>query len=72
MKIARSAWKAVENAADETIAVVTRGPYAGMEIAMDWSQGMIRPETKAARLATIVEDESLVVEHMRLFDAERG
>lgn len=65
--IPRSAWKLIENARDESVAVCTKGPFEGMEIAVDWSQGWIMPPTKKERLASIVEDRDLVSRHLALF-----
>ena len=65
--IPKTAWKLIENARDESVAVCTKGPFEGMEISMDWSQGRIMPPTKKERLAAIVEDRDLVARHQALF-----
>lgn len=65
--IPKTAWKLIENARDESVAVCTKGMFAGMEIAMDWSQGRIMPPTKKERLASIVDDLDLVSRHQALF-----
>ena len=65
--IPKSYWKLIENARDESIAVCTKGEFAGMEIAVDWSQGWIMKQKKKARLASIVEDLDLVSHHQALF-----
>ena len=65
-------WKCVEQAQNETIAVVIDGPYEGMEIACDWEQGnQTRPSTKKERFLSIIRDASLVKSHMKIFDDER-
>ncbi len=65
--IPKSAWRLLERARDESIAVCTKGRFEGMEIAVDWSQGLIMPPTKKERLAAIVEDRDLVFSHQVLF-----
>lgn len=71
-EIAKSNWKMFEKNAEESVAVVTKGEFQGMEIAVDWTQGWIRPATKKERLMSIVNDKSLVAEHQRLFLEENG
>lgn len=71
-EIAKSNWKLHERGEGESIAFVVRGPFQGLEIAVDWTQGWIRPATKKERLLSIVSDKSLVAEHQRLFLEERG
>ena len=65
--IPKTAWKLLERARDESVAVCTKGAFEGMEIAMDWTQGRIMPPTKKERLASIVEDRDLVSRHQALF-----
>ena len=65
--IPKAAWKLIENARDESVAVCTKGMFEGIKIAMDWSQGRIMPPTKKERLASIVEDRDLVSRHQALF-----
>lgn len=66
-EIAKSNWKLVERGNGESVAVCTKGDFQGMEIAVDWSQGWIRAETKKERLLAIVSDKSLVAAHQKLF-----
>ena len=65
--IPKTAWKLIERCRDESVAVCTKGRFEGMEIAVDWSQGWIKPPTKKERLASIVEDRDLVSRHQALF-----
>ena len=65
--IPKTAWKLIENARDESVAVCTKGMFEGMEIAVDWSQGWIMPPTKKERLASIIDDRDLVSRHQALF-----
>ena len=65
--IPKSAWRLLERARDESVAVCTKGRFEGMEIAMDWSQGRIMPPTKKERLAAIIGDLDLVSRHQVLF-----
>lgn len=66
-EIAKSNWKMFEKNAEESVFVVTRGDFQGMEIAVDWTQGLIRPATKKERFLSIVSDKSLVAAHQKLF-----
>ena len=68
--IPKTAWKLLEKARDESVAVCTKGRFEGMEIAMDWSQGRIMPPTKKERLASIIGDLDLVSRHQALFHAK--
>ena len=65
--IPKTAWKLLEKARDESVAVCTKGRFEGMEIAMDWSQWRIMPPTKKERLASIIGDLDLVSRHQALF-----
>ena len=65
--IPKTAWRLLERARDESVAVCTKGAFEGMEISMDWSQGRIMPPTKKERLASIIGDLDLVSRHQALF-----
>ena len=66
-EIAKSNWRLIERGTGESVAVVTKGEFQGMEIAVDWTQGWIRAETKKERLLAIINDKSLVAAHQKLF-----
>ena len=70
-EIPKSYWEMSERTAGESIFVVTKGDFQGMEIAVDWTQGWVRPATKKERLLSIITDRSLVEAHQRIFLEER-
>jgi len=67
LAIPKAAWKLLERAHGESIAVCTTGRWEGMEMAMDWTQGLIMPPTKQARLSSLIGDLDLVSRHQALF-----
>ena len=69
--IPKSHWEMFERNNEESVFVVTKGDFQGMEIAYDWTQGSIRPATKKERLLSIIADRSLVEAHQRIFLEER-
>lgn len=70
-EIPKSYWEMFERTAGESIFVVTKGDFQGMEIAVDWTQGAIRFPRKKDRFLSIVGDKSLVETHQKLFLEER-